>query len=362
MPGFYIAGQGTYWVNSWKDDFREFSGDSQGGTDNGWKAWGTLGYRFNSPWDIGISGGFSKLNQGDAAGEFNDRLKAHWWNVDGVVGYTMMDPGGFSWRPYFGVRYLNFKHEFRDNVAPIDSGDIKYWGVGPRLGIDAAYRFGSSGFFILGGIGGAVTWGKIKESGTLAHENESRVAYSLDGQIGLGYEFSPGLALSAGVQAEHYFHVNFTTAEDASGKGNRGAWGPFVRLAYNFGVPGQVTPIIAPIVAPAVDTRRFVVFFDWDRSNITPQAASTIRQAADTYRAGNSSRISATGHTDRSGSDQYNMGLSLRRANAVKDELIRDGVPAANIVVIGKGETMPLVQTADGVREPQNRRVEIVIE
>ena len=56
------------------------------------------------------------------------------------------------------------------------------------------------------------------------------------------------------------------------------------------------------------------------------------------------------------------MGLSLRRANAVKAELVRHGVPAANIVVLGRGATMPLVQTADGVREPQNRRVEIVLQ
>jgi hypothetical protein len=49
------------------------------------------------------------------------------------------------------------------------------------------------------------------------------------------------------------------------------------------------------------------------------------------------------------------MALSLRRANAVKDALVRDGVPAPAILVIGKSETRPLVQTADGVREPQRR-------
>jgi outer membrane protein OmpA-like peptidoglycan-associated protein len=55
------------------------------------------------------------------------------------------------------------------------------------------------------------------------------------------------------------------------------------------------------------------------------------------------------------------MALSLRRANAVKDQLVREGIPAANITVVGRGESQPLVQTADGVREPQNRRVEIVL-
>ncbi|MDY0240902.1 MAG: OmpA family protein, partial [Rhodospirillaceae bacterium] len=57
--------------------------------------------------------------------------------------------------------------------------------------------------------------------------------------------------------------------------------------------------------------------------------------------------------------DAYNMALSLRRANAVKAELVKLGIPANEISVVGKGKADPLVPTADGVREPQNRRVQI---
>ena len=106
----------------------------------------------------------------------------------------------------------------------------------------------------------------------------------------------------------------------------------------------------------------FMVFFDWDRSNLSQQALNTIQQAADQFKATGKARITATGHADTSGPENYNMALSLRRANTVKDALVRDGVPATAICVIGKGETQPLVQTADGVREPQNRRVEIVLQ
>jgi OOP family OmpA-OmpF porin len=106
----------------------------------------------------------------------------------------------------------------------------------------------------------------------------------------------------------------------------------------------------------------FMVFFDWDRSNLSAQALATIQQAANAFKTKGNARITATGHTDTSGPEAYNMALSLRRANAVKDALVRDGVPAQAITVIGKGETGLLVQTADGVREPQNRRVEIVIQ
>jgi len=104
-----------------------------------------------------------------------------------------------------------------------------------------------------------------------------------------------------------------------------------------------------------------MVFFDWDRSNLTAQAVETVRQAAQAYKTRGSANIVATGHTDTSGSPQYNMALSLRRANSVKDQLVRDGVPATAITVNGRGEEGLLVQTGDNVREPQNRRVEIVV-
>jgi outer membrane protein OmpA-like peptidoglycan-associated protein len=105
-----------------------------------------------------------------------------------------------------------------------------------------------------------------------------------------------------------------------------------------------------------------MVFFDWDRSNLSEQALNTIRQAAGAFKTRGNARIVATGHADKSGPENYNMALSLRRANAVKDALVREGVPATVISVVGRGESQPLVPTADGVREPQNRRVEIVIQ
>jgi hypothetical protein len=122
--------------------------------------------------------------------------------------------------------------------------------------------------------------------------------------------------------------------------------------------PPAPPPPPPPVAAP----QSFMVFFDWDRSTLSQQAVQTIGQAAAAFKARGAARIAATGHTDTSGPENYNMALSLRRANAVKNELVRQGVPAGDIQVSGRGEQGLLVQTGDGVREPQNRRVEIVIE
>ena len=129
-------------------------------------------------------------------------------------------------------------------------------------------------------------------------------------------------------------------------------------IAFKFGAPPSAPPPPPPMVAPP----SFMVFFDWDRSNLSAQALTTIKQAASAYKTKGNARITATGHTDTSGPEAYNMALSLRRANTVKDALVREGVPATAIAVIGRGEAGLLVKTGDNVREPQNRRVEIVIQ
>jgi outer membrane protein OmpA-like peptidoglycan-associated protein/opacity protein-like surface antigen len=103
----------------------------------------------------------------------------------------------------------------------------------------------------------------------------------------------------------------------------------------------------------------FIVFFDWDKDEITPAAAAILDNAAAAYQQTGSASVTLAGHADRSGSDAYNVGLSQRRANNVRAYLAGRGVPDGSITTEAFGESRPLVDTADGVREPQNRRVEI---
>jgi hypothetical protein len=114
----------------------------------------------------------------------------------------------------------------------------------------------------------------------------------------------------------------------------------------------------APAVAPA---RSYLVFFDWDKYNLTDRARQIVAEAAANSTKVQYTKIEVNGYTDTSGTPQYNMGLSIRRANTVAAELVKDGVPKAAIAIQGFGETHLLVPTGPNVREPQNRRVEIII-
>jgi OmpA family len=106
---------------------------------------------------------------------------------------------------------------------------------------------------------------------------------------------------------------------------------------------------------------RYLVTFGLDQATLTEQDRMVIAQAAEDYRRTGSSQITVTGYTDTSGSADYNLQLSQHRAQTVADELEREGVPATDIVAVGRGEENLLVPTADGVVEPRNRRVEIVV-
>ncbi len=118
---------------------------------------------------------------------------------------------------------------------------------------------------------------------------------------------------------------------------------------------------MAETMAP-MSPANYTVYFDFDKSVINPAGQAVINDVlADAAKHAPSS-VSVTGHTDRAGPEDYNMALSLRRADAVRSSLISGGIAADKITVAGRGESEPAVPTADGVREAKNRRVEIILQ
>jgi OmpA-OmpF porin, OOP family len=135
-------------------------------------------------------------------------------------------------------------------------------------------------------------------------------------------------------------------------------------LRYAFGQPAA-EPMVAPPPPPPppmaepTTPREYIVFFGHNKTELTAEALDVVRQAATAAKEYGSASILVVGHADRSGSATYNEKLSLRRATVVKGALVSDGISAGSVTVSGRGESDPMVPTADGVREPQNRRVHI---
>jgi outer membrane protein OmpA-like peptidoglycan-associated protein len=141
-----------------------------------------------------------------------------------------------------------------------------------------------------------------------------------------------------------------------------------VGLTYRFAPPPPAPPPAAPMPAaapapaPPPQARTFLVFFDFDRYNLTPDARRVIDAAVAGYRSTGSARVEVSGYTDLAGTQAYNLRLSQRRADAVANYMMRQGVPKNVMDLKWFGKEHPRVPTADGVREPQNRRVEIVMD
>ena len=139
-----------------------------------------------------------------------------------------------------------------------------------------------------------------------------------------------------------------------------------VRYAFSVdSAPEAVTaaytppPVQAPTPAPT-GAHSYMVFFDFNKSDLTAQATQIVDTAAKNAEMMHVTQITCTGHTDTVGSDAYNLRLSRRRAESVAAELEKQGVPSSEIEIVAKGKKDLLVPTGDGVREPQNRRVQIV--
>jgi hypothetical protein len=132
---------------------------------------------------------------------------------------------------------------------------------------------------------------------------------------------------------------------------------------------GQMKPSFRLLVAalllasPALAQggRVYEVLFAFDRADLDAEARTTIDQAVAAYRQTGAASLAVEGHTDTSGGDAYNLALSERRADAVRQALVARGVPAGDIRASAVGENDLAVPTADGVRLEANRRVTIAL-
>ncbi len=238
------------------------------------------------------------------------------------------------------------------------------------------------------GVGGAhLDIDNLGIGGTTMRDEATTVAYQ--GLLGASYALTPALLLSLDYRYFRTHGAEFDTAAGLDIETDFASHNLLLGIRYQFGAP--VTPAepvsgvasTAPRPEPKPETatesapapeptpepeslqdiqRSYLVFFDWDSATVTAEAEQVVVSAATTAYAYSVTEILLAGHTDSSGAKRYNENLSRRRADAVATILMREGVPATSIMLVARGEEEPLVQTANDVREPQNRRVEIILE
>ncbi len=290
----------------------------------------------------------------------------------GVIGYGL----GTGLRIEFELGYRESDVDSVDGLA--GSGDVNALSA---MG-NVLYDFDLGGPitpFLGVGVGAAqVDFGGVAPVGGGSIGDDDTV-FAYQGIAGVAYDISDQFKLTLDYRYFAAPNVDVTTNTGVNIDTDYRSQSIMVGLRFSFGAPPPA-PAPAPVAeaapappppppAPKVEApppppqlpRNFLVFFDWDRSNLSPEALEIVAAAARNATETGSARIEAAGHADRSGPSQYNVALSQRRADSVKAELVRLGIDAIEIFTFARGETDPLVATPDGVREPQNRRVEIVL-
>jgi outer membrane autotransporter protein len=185
----------------------------------------------------------------------------------------------------------------------------------------------------------------------------SNVAFDT-GHFGTAMQVGGGMTGTISRNLSLYGEVAWQSTSGGNG-GFRG-WAFNFGLRFTFGAAPVPSPAVTALTPAPASVRTYLVFFDWDRADLTDRTRRTIAEAAAASTRVRLTRIQVNGYTDTSGTPRYNQALSVRRARAVAGELMRDGVSGSSIAIRGLGETNLLVPTGPGVREWQNRRVEIV--
>ncbi|HTV87959.1 MAG TPA: OmpA family protein [Stellaceae bacterium] len=315
---------------------------------------------------LGAEGGWSVLpNQSDHA---SGLPTAH---VSYNSGFAAGARIGYEWGPWrFEEEYIYHGNDLaRFHIGGTDIGgasgsrdshaamtnllyDLNFgWPVTPHIGA---------------GIGAVDVIDHANLPGLGVTLNDDNWQFGYQAIAGVRYNMTPNIALDLDYRylatLDTTFHVPGTGISYRSGYNTHTV---MASLVYRFGPPPAPPPVVAPPAPPApppvAQRRVFLVFFDWDSDRITEAGMQVVEQAAAAYKSGAPVQLQVTGYTDRSGSAGYNQRLSERRANAVAETLVRLGVPRDEMAVSGRGENDNRVPTANGVREPQNRRVEIVL-
>ncbi|AYJ85931.1 OmpA family protein [Sphingomonas paeninsulae] len=323
----------------------------------------------NDAWYIGAEGGGMLVEKADYR---IDNVLAQskqkvGFDVDGIIGY---DFGPFRLEGEVGYKQAILK-------------SISTQGVNDSFGRTSVLSFMVNGLLDFGSddglsgfVGGGAGVGRVKlgnygirTQGTLTDDSDTGFAYQAI--AGVRYPVTTNVDVGLKYRFFNENRVDLINTDGVSQRTRFRSHSLLASLIYNFGEPAAPPPPPPPPppapepapppppVAAVCTPGPYIVFFEWNKSDITAEAASILDNAVTAYGDCGQAQVMLAGYTDTSGTPKYNLGLSQRRADAVSAYVSSKGVPAGVITSKAFGETNLRVQTADGVRELQNRRVEI---
>lgn len=314
-------------------------------------------------WYLGIEGGANWIGDWETTFEIFSPVRSE---VTFDTGWLALGTAGYKWANGFRVEFeAGYRHNSFDTIVEVDSGDTP----SPVSGVDlweatamanVLYDLALTNDLSLSlGAGAGADFSSLNLGGVLEMD-EWNFAYQ--GLAGVNYSIGRQTALFLNYR---YLRVTNPEFEVASVPvffdGD-----DFVKHAVTLGLryalqstQSYVDTAPPPASSSSAPPRQFIVFFGFNKYNLTNEANRVISEAVTAAKESGSASILITGHTDTVGSNIYNDRLSMRRSNIVKAEMVRQGVSPSSISASGKGETELLVQTADGVKEPQNRRASI---
>jgi len=334
---------------------------------------------------VGAGAGYNYLQDLKVHGTVGDTTGSG--KLDGSGGFIGSGSIGYGFGNGFRLEvqgdYRQDHQKLKDAPFGIEGGDSDTQSYGGYLNALYDFDIGMPFVFPYVGVGAGYRWTQLHGAdayipglpGSFSSDNDAKGGFSAQAMVGASFPFPgmPGLSITAeyrftGVFEKDKFDgsvINTGSAPiPATAKVDDQYNHSFlIGLRYAFNVPAPPPPPAPVTAAPPqpAPSRTYLVFFDWDRADLTDQARRIIHEAAANVARVQVTRIEVNGYTDLSGTAAYNQKLSVRRAEAVAAELVRDGVPRSEIMARGFGESNPLVPTAKGVREPQNRRVEIIL-
>ncbi len=329
INGWYVGLEGgANWIDDWDQTFFTTNGTGvvtdtdlvNTGFDTGWAALATVGYGFGAGW----------------RGEFEAGYRDN--NSDSIL---------LNGAPFVGADIDLSQLSLMVNVLydiPLTQA------VSLSLGAGAGADYAMYDITVPAGSSSDETW-------VFAYQGIAGLNYAVGQQTSLFVNYRYFRALEPDVD----FRPQLLGYADSDDIVNH-----TVTLGLRFALNGPAAePAVAPPPPPPPPPaepsapREYIVFFGHNKTNLTAEALDVVKQAAAAAKEYGSASILVVGHADRSGSAKYNEKLSLRRANTVKGALVTEGISGGSVTVTGKGESDPMVPTADGVREPQNRRVHI---